>query len=57
MRAQGRRAASGPVWAGWFLELEELLARREATGGRCQRPSGGRSFRLSGVRARSHGKA
>ena len=30
MRSQGRRAASGPVWAGWFLELEELLHRRHA---------------------------
>ena len=57
MRTQGRGTASGPVWAGWFLELEELLARREATGGRYQRPSGGRSFRLSGVRARGQGKA
>jgi hypothetical protein len=30
MRAQGRRAASGPVWADWFLELEEMLERRKA---------------------------
>jgi len=34
MRAQGRRLANGPVWADWFLELEELLEQRERTRGR-----------------------
>jgi hypothetical protein len=30
MSAQGRRAARGPVWADWFLELEELLHKGRA---------------------------
>ncbi len=38
MRAQGRRVANGPVWAEWFLELEELLERREVTRARYQQP-------------------
>jgi len=54
MRAQGRRLANGPVWADWFLELEELLARREATGGRCQKPGSRHSHRTSSSRARSY---
>jgi len=50
MRAQGRRAA-GPVWADWFLELEELLQRREAIRGRYQQPGPRQSRRAL------HGKA
>jgi len=38
MRAQGRRAA-GPVWADWFLELEEMLEKRRATQCRHRRSS------------------
>ncbi len=37
MGAQRRRVANGPVWADWFLELEELLKRRQANRGRYQR--------------------
>jgi len=41
MRAQGQRAASGPVWADWFLELEEMLERYDLS-------SGHRSARFAG---------
>ena len=34
MSAQGRRLARGPVLAGWFLELEEMLERRKAANAR-----------------------
>jgi hypothetical protein len=51
MRAQGRRAASGPVWADWFLELEEMLQRRETIRGRDQQSSSRHSRRPL------HGKA
>jgi hypothetical protein len=43
MRAQGRRVANGPVWADWFLELEEMLERRKANRSRYKRSSSRRS--------------
>ena len=48
MRAQGRRVASAPMWADWFLELEELLEGREAARSRYKRSSS----RRSGAKAR-----
>jgi len=54
MRAQGRRAARGLVWADWFLELEERLERREATSGRHKRPSSSQRDGTAGGRARGN---
>jgi len=54
MGAQGRRAASGPVWADWFLELEELLERRGAIRSRYQKPGSRHGHRTSSSRARSY---
>ena len=51
MRAQGRRAA-GPVWADWFLELEELLERRGAIRARFHRQGSRHSHRTSSSKAR-----
>ncbi len=34
MRVRKRRLARKPVFADWFVELEELLERREAAGAR-----------------------
>ena len=54
MRAQGRRSATGPVWADWFLELEEMLERREATRSRHKRPSASQRDGTSGGGARGN---
>ena len=54
MRAQGQRVANGPVWADWFLELLELLERREATQTRFQRPSSRRTARSGTSRSRNY---
>ncbi len=54
MRAQGRRLTDGPVWADWFLELEELLQRREATRSRHKRPSASQRDGTSGGMARGN---
>ena len=51
MRTQGRGTASGPVWAGWFLELEEMLERRKATRSRHKRPGVGQRHATAGGRA------
>jgi len=53
MSAQGRRAA-GPVWADWFLELEEMLERRKATRSRHKRPSFGQRHATAGGRGRGY---
>jgi hypothetical protein len=53
MKAQGRRAA-GPVWADWFLELEEMLERRKATRSRHKRPSSSQRDGTAGGRARGN---
>ncbi len=53
MGAKGRRLADGSVWADWFLELEEILERREATRNRYQKASSRYSHRTSSSRARS----
>jgi len=37
MRARSRAVHARPMWADWFLELEELLERRESTRDRSQR--------------------
>lgn len=50
MGAQRRRVANGPVWADWFLELEELLERREALRSRSQRSGSRHSTRSGGSR-------
>ncbi len=50
MRTQGRRLAAGPVWADWFLELEELLERREALRSRSQRSGSRHSTRSASSR-------
>lgn len=47
MRAQGRRVTNGPVWAAWFLELEELLDRRETPRSRSRRSAYPRRARSS----------
>jgi len=52
MSAQGRRAA-GPVWADWFLELEEMLGRK-ATRSRHKWPSFGQRHATAGGRARGN---
>ncbi len=48
MRAQGRRAASGVVWADWFLELEELLYKRRIA----RRVGPRQDFQSAGSKAR-----
>ena len=54
MRTQGRRAASGPVWADWFLELEEMLERRKASRSGHKRPASRQSHGTAGGRARGN---
>ena len=53
MRSQGRRAA-GPVWADWFLELEEMLERRKASRSAQRRPTSRQSHSSAGGRARGN---
>ena len=54
MRSKGRRAATGPAWAGWFLELEEMLERRKASRSAQRRPTSRYSHGTAGGRARGN---